>query len=269
MKMHWDGRKCFLRFIRGTTQLDRHDAYPLCAGARTCFLDNGRTRLSLPAPPDLRPFRPHRFGKARSGVICHQAVLTGLTPSPARFPRLVLRRPHPCAFPFIIAAFSPFCKGDLQIFQGRRQRLFLWTPAGLCPAPAKGLRPSRHPFAIELSFLSYCFRVFMRGFRLCGGDQRALRSPSGLLRPPSGSYRVGIATFLVSAPFGLQTMHKPTANNPKSSGAEGFQRAIGKPFGAPAGASPCGTNHRGIIHLLAAAVCSGYMRFRSFRMHEK
>ena len=48
MKMHWDGRKCFLRFIRGTTQLDRHDAYPLCAGARTCFLDNGRTRLSLP-----------------------------------------------------------------------------------------------------------------------------------------------------------------------------------------------------------------------------
>ena len=118
MKMHWDGRKCFLRFIRGTTQLDRHDAYPLCAGARTCFLDNGRTRLSLPAPPDLRPFRPRRFGKARSGVICHQAVLTGLTPSPARFPRLVLRRPHPCAFPFIIAAFSPFCKGDLQIFQG-------------------------------------------------------------------------------------------------------------------------------------------------------
>ena len=61
---------------------------------------------------------PRRFGKARSGVICHQAVLTGLTPSPARFPRLVLRRPHPCAFPFIIAAFSPFCKGDLQIFQG-------------------------------------------------------------------------------------------------------------------------------------------------------
>ena len=33
---------------------------------------------------------------------------------------------------------------------------------------------------------------------------------------------------------------------------------------------PCGTNRRGIIHLLAAAAaCSGYMRFRSFRMHEK
>ena len=47
MKMHWDGRKCFLRFIRGTTQLDRHDAYPLCAGARTCFLDNGRTRRTF------------------------------------------------------------------------------------------------------------------------------------------------------------------------------------------------------------------------------
>ena len=69
-------------------------------------------------PYPLRPFRPRRFGKARSGVICHQAVLTGLAPSPARFPRLVLRRPHPCAFPFIIAAFSPFCKGNLQIFQG-------------------------------------------------------------------------------------------------------------------------------------------------------
>ena len=143
-------------------------------------------------PYPLRTFRPRRFGKARSGVICHQAVLTGLTPSPARFPRLVLRRPHPCAFPFIIAAFSPFCKGDLQIFQGRRQRLCLWTPAGLCLAPAKGLRPSRHPFAIELSFLSYCFRVFMRGFRLCGGDQRALRSPSGLLRSTLQCYLIFI-----------------------------------------------------------------------------
>ena len=226
MKMHWDGRKCFLRFIRGTTQLDRHDAYPLCAGARTCFLDNGRTRLSLPAPPDFRPFRPRRFGKARSGVICHQAVLTGLTPSPARFPRLVLRRPHPCAFPFIIAAFSPFCKGDLQIFKGDARGSASGLRHGSALHPRRVFDPLDTLFAIELSFLSYCFRVFMRGFRLCGGDQRALRSPSGLLRPPSGSYRVGIATFLVSAPFGLQTMHKPTANNPKSSGAEGFQRAI-------------------------------------------
>ncbi len=230
MKMHWDGRKCFLRFIRGTTQLDRHDAYPLCAGARTCFLDNGRTRLSLPAPPDLRPFRPRRFGKARSGVICHQAVLTGLTPSPARFSRLVLRRPHPCAFPFIIAAFSPFCKGDLQIFQGRRQRLCLWTPAGLCLAPAKGLRPSRHPFAIELSFLSYCFRVFMRGFRLCGGDQRALRSPSGLLRcPPEITIWLCLLLQLVRKKYTNQITS--TTNQVTWVTTEGFQRATGKPFG--------------------------------------
>ena len=146
MKMHWDGRKCFLRFIRGTTQLDRHDAYPLCAGARTCFLDNGRTRLSLPAPPDLRPFRPRRFGKARSGVICHQAVLTGLTPSPARFPRLVLRRPHPCAFPFIIAAFSPFCKGDLQIFKGGTRGSASGLRQGRCPCTLQGSF-SLDPFA--------------------------------------------------------------------------------------------------------------------------
>ena len=80
-------------------------------------------------------------------------------------------------------------------------------------------------------------------------------------------------------------MHNSTANNPKSSGAEGFQRAIGKPFGCRRSGNsplqltksihieekiPCGTNHRGIIHLLAAsAALSGYMRFRSFRMHEK
>ena len=36
-----------------------------------------------------------------------------------------------------------------------------------------------------------CFSLFRRGFRLCGGDQRAFRSPFGNLRgPPLGADRV-------------------------------------------------------------------------------
>ena len=112
-------------------------------------------------PYPLRTFRPRRFGKARSGVICHQAVLTGLTPSPARFPRLVLRRPHPCAFPFIIAAFSPFCKGDLQIFQGGTR------------GSASGLRKGVPPLTLSRDWVgdfSILLPRVARGFRLCGGD---------------------------------------------------------------------------------------------------
>ena len=32
-------------------------------------------------------------------------------------------------------------------------------------------------------WFSCCWSFLLHGFRLCGGDQRALRSPSGLLRP--------------------------------------------------------------------------------------
>ena len=69
---------------------------------------------------------------------------------------------------------------------GRRQRLCLWTPAGLCPAPAKGLRPSRHPFRDSVGdTFRQCPRVYPMNLRF-----------------------------------------KLSMGNPKSSGAEGFQRAI-------------------------------------------
>ena len=193
MKMHWDGRKCFLRFIRGTTQLDRHDAYPLCAGARTCFLDNGRTRLSLPAPP-IPPASLRKSalrGDLSSGSLDRAHTLPGSLSKACPAPSPSLR------IPIHYSHIFPFLQGGFANFPRRHQRLCLWTPAGLCPAPAKGLRPSRHPFAIELSFLSYCFRVFMRGFRLCGGDQRALRSPSGLLRSTLQCYLI----FIVAGGF--------------------------------------------------------------------
>ena len=48
--------------------------------------------------------------------------------------------------------------------KGRRQRLCLWTPAGRCPAPAKGSSTLWTPFfAIQLVTSSCCFRVFMQG----------------------------------------------------------------------------------------------------------
>ena len=46
------------------------------------------------------------------------------------------------------------------------------------------------------------------GFRHCGGDQRALRSPSGLLRLPHLSILAVIAAFLVSTPFVLLSNDK-------------------------------------------------------------
>ena len=64
--------------------------------------------------------------------------------------------------------------------------LMLFSPCGRGFAPAgatRGLcgRPL-DPFA-ALIFMLGCLRG--RVFRACGRDQRALRSPSGLLRPPS------------------------------------------------------------------------------------
>ena len=47
-----------------------------------------------------------------------------------------------------------------------------------------------------------------QGFRHCGGDQRALRSPSGLLRLPHLSILAVIAAFLVSTPFVLLSNDK-------------------------------------------------------------
>ena len=46
------------------------------------------------------------------------------------------------------------------------------------------------------------------GFRHSGGDQRALRSPSGLLRLPHLSILAVIAAFLVSTPFVLLSNDK-------------------------------------------------------------
>ena len=226
MKMHWDGRKCFLRFIRGTTQLDRHDAYPLCAGARTCFLDNGRTRLSLPAPhvPPASLRKSALRGDLPSGSLDRAHTLPGSLSKACPAPSPSLR------IPIHYSRIFPFLQGGFANFPRRHQRLCLWTPAGLCLAPAKGLRPSRHPFAIELSFLSYCFRVFMRGFRLCGGDQRALRSPSGLLRcPPEITIWLCLLLQLVRKKYTNQITS--TTNQVTWVTTEGFQRATGKPFG--------------------------------------
>ena len=50
--------------------------------------------------------------------------------------------------------------------------------------PRRVFDPLDTLFAIELSAFSCYARVFMQGFRACGRDQRALRSPSGLLRIP-------------------------------------------------------------------------------------
>ena len=148
-------------------------------------------------PYPLRTFRPRRFGKARSGVICHQAVLTGLTPSPARFPRLVLRRPHPCAFPFIIAAFSPFCKGDLQIFQGGTR------------GSASGLRKGVPPLTlsrdgVELSTIIYA-RV-ARGFR--ARRRSPLQQPKSIRKEtknPRGTHRRGTHFTCWKLPPSLDT----------------------------------------------------------------
>ena len=176
MKMHWDGRKCFLRFIRGTTQLDRHDAYPLCAGARTCFLDNGRTRLSLPAPPDLRPFPPASLRKSAlrgdlpSGSLDRAHTLPGSLSKACPAPSPSLR------IPIYYSRIFPFLQGGFANFQGRRQRLCLWTPQGALPldpsrdavpAPCKGVPPltlSRD--GVARTFM-LCPRVYP-AFRVCG-----------------------------------------------------------------------------------------------------
>ena len=50
----------------------------------------------------------------------------------------------------------------------------------------------------------HAVRFWKQGFRLCGGDQRALRSPSGLLRPLFGSYNMVMFILLVSE----QKVHK-------------------------------------------------------------
>ena len=78
---------------------------------------------------------------------------------------------------------------------------------------------------MELRASACVFRVFMQGFAsaeatrgLCGRPLDCFACPSKLL----DFYRC----FLVSVPFVPQATTKPRNINPKSGGAEGFQRAI-------------------------------------------
>ena len=69
-----------------------------------------------------------------------------------------------------------------------------------------------------------------RGFRACGRDQRALRSPSGLLRcPPEITIWLCLLLQLVRKKYTNQITS--TTNQVTWVTTEGFQRATGKPFG--------------------------------------
>ncbi len=82
----------------------------------------------------------------------------------------------------------PFCRG----FRTLRVRpkgfpIALWTPSGRTNV---GEISHKEQFLMEGRGKERCpFFLFRRGFRLCGGDQRAFRSPSGHLRGPLDSGR--------------------------------------------------------------------------------
>ena len=188
MKMHWDGRKCFLRFIRGTTQLDRHDAYPLCAGARTCFLDNGRTRLSLPAPhvPPASLRKSALRGDLSSGSLDRAHTLPGSLSKACPAPSPSLRIPihYSRIFPFLQGGFANF-QGALPLDPSARLSCAFFHNICACCAGISRLRARPEGFAVALWIASL----------------------------PSGNYYMVMFIASISA----QKVHKPNNFHYKSS----------------------------------------------------
>ena len=108
--------------------------------------------------------------------------------------------------PIHYSRIFPFLQGGFANFQGRHQRLCLWTPQG---------SSSLDPFAR----LSCAF--FHKICACCAGGSRLQARPEGFAvalwtaSPPSGSYLAGIATFLVSVPFVLQLTPSTNRTQPQ------------------------------------------------------
>ena len=167
-----------------------HLAWPRCRGTYRC-------KVSLPQRPLADTPRIIRRRRAGGGISCAEGDSgppgTGREPSWAR----------PCE-----------ASGALLLSNGGtgggHAACTLWPPPapfGYFPARGKYLvRPQAgetyHKRQVSCGgkgkSLSFFLFLFLRGFRLCGGDQRAFRSPFGNLRSPCCGWKFsqGMRCFL-------------------------------------------------------------------------
>ena len=134
------------------------------------------------------PWRPHAYTPriirrhgAGGGISCAE----GDSGPPRDVVKLAGRAPARLAVHCNLATGGPGAAMRHAPF-GRPRRPLGTFPRGESTSSARRRTkpPTRNGFLVEGKGKELsCFSLFRRGFRLCGGDQRAFRSPFGNLRP--------------------------------------------------------------------------------------